>query len=98
MMNMEFQPENLVYGRKESEFYQYSYMAESLARLGRYLNIKQHPIKGKITGDSSSSEIFLSQFLQIYKSDIKTIEDISSKRRDGKVLKKVEFISDCYRL
>ena len=81
----EYSPANIVYGRKDGDFLQVTSLLESLMKLGRVLNIRQHPIKGRIIGDVSNPDIYLSQGVQIYRIQKLTVDEImSQKKKDGK--------------
>lgn len=71
-----FSTSQIVYGKKDNDFYQNALITESLSKIGRYLNIRQHPIKGRTFGDSGNSDIYLSQGLLIYRVQRYSLEDI----------------------
>jgi hypothetical protein len=80
MLNMDFHSEFQVLGRKEDEYIYHPLLLDALTRIGRYLNIKQHPIKNK--NSNGTTEIHLSQNLLIYRSDALTASDMDLRKRD----------------
>ena len=81
----EYVPSNLVYGKKDGDFMQVTSIVDSLMKLGKALNIRQHPIKGRIIGDVSNPDIYLSQNMLIYRlKKISTDEIIANKKREAK--------------
>jgi len=60
---------DMVYGKKDSDFVQVSTISESLVKLGRYLNIRPHPIKGKILGDISNPDIYFTQRVSMFRAN-----------------------------
>lgn len=77
--NYEFTSQNQVYGKQATDFIQSNVLSDSLMKLGKLLNIKQHPIKGRITGDNTNSDIYLSQNLVIYKAPRQSLEELVVK-------------------
>jgi len=72
----EFQPSQIVYGKRDGDFYQNSLITDSLSKIGKYLNIRQHPIKARTLGDAGNSDVYLSQGLFIYKVQRYSLEDL----------------------
>lgn len=66
-MNLNLGSNNQVYGRKDGDFHQVAQIGESLMKVGKYLRIRQHPIKGRIIGDLTNPDIFTSQNLLVYR-------------------------------
>lgn len=66
-MNFNLSSNNQVYGRKDGDFHQIVQISDSLMKMGKYLRIRQHPIKGRIIGDLTNPDIFTSQNLLIYR-------------------------------
>lgn len=58
---------HLVYGKKDNDFVQIAALSDSLMKVGNYLRIKSHPIKDRIMGDMSISDIYLSRNLSVYR-------------------------------
>lgn len=67
--NYNLQSSSLVYGKKDGDFVQAVSLTDSLMKIGKYLKIKQHPIKGRIMGDISNSDVYISNNLVVYKID-----------------------------
>lgn len=67
----------LVYGKKDNDFVQIAALSDSLMKIGNYLRIKSHPIKERIMGDMSISDIYLSRNLAVYRA---TPEDEAKKQ------------------
>lgn len=65
-MNFNLGSNNQVYGRKDGDFHQIVQLTDSLIKIGKYLRIRQHPIKGRIIGDTTNPDIFISQNLLVY--------------------------------
>lgn len=76
--NYEFSSQNLVYGKKENDFYQSSAIQESLSKLGKSMRIRPHQGQGKMrmAGDISNLDIMLSQGMSVYKPSNLSLEDL----------------------
>lgn len=56
----------VAFGKKEGDiFYQSIQVQEAMVKLGRYLNLKNHSVKGRSAPDSASGEILMSQNVQV---------------------------------
>lgn len=86
--NHSIQSSALVYGKKDGDFVQAAFLTDSLIKIGKYLKIKQHPIKGRIVGDMSNSDIYISSNLTVYRID--PPEDNSR----GKKSERIKVFSD----
>lgn len=80
MLNMDYIPEFIVFGRREEEFIYNPALTDGLTRIGRYLNIKQHSIKNK--SSNGTTEIHLSQNFLVYRTDCQTAADLDLRKRD----------------
>lgn len=79
--NLDLTLDNMVYGRRKEIFIQLAVLTESLQKIGKYLNIKQHPIKGKVVGDVSNPDLYLSQNLQLFRTIKPTLEEFYEKKK-----------------
>lgn len=70
---------NQVYGRKDGDFHQIAQLGDSLMKIGKYLRIRQHPIKGRIIGDLTNPDIFTSQNLLVYRIPKSSLLDFQNE-------------------
>lgn len=77
-----FEGANIVHGKYNAEFVQKSAIRDSLTKLGKYLNLRPHTAKGRVSGDSQASEVYVSQNLQICSIPKLSIEDLIIERNE----------------
>ena len=78
-----FENANIVHGKNNNEFVQKNYIKDSLSKIGKYLNLRPHTAKGRVSGDSHASEVLISQNLQIYNIPKLSIEDLLIEKDQG---------------
>lgn len=75
--NYFYETGTLAFGRKDGDaFYQSAQVQESMNKIGKYLNLKSHSVKGRVATDSAGGEILISQRMQITTFPKLSFEDL----------------------